>query len=455
MKLAPIFAATLLISFMTISCGKQTKTEEVSQYENITVDLYPYLCDNGKYGYIDDSGDTKIDGKYDSAKDFSEGLAAVRMGDRWGYIDQDGDFAIALGYDSAEPFDGWRAKVQKNSLYGYIDHNNNQVIACQFDEIGDWTDGKAYAWQNGKVGIIDDAGAQLLRCAYDEIKPFNDNLLLLYNDNNYGFASSDDLEELLPCNYSWPESRCDTADVVYYSLIEKIGDDRKFGLMDEQGHIVVEPKYDAAFEIDEGNLMRVMLGDKIGYVNLNGQEVIPVEFEGSDKVGNRYILHHNENGYSLADNRTGDILTKEAYDLLEPYNDNLILAKNNGLYGLIDFDGNEALKCDYDQLRSEYDVIHLWKETPAGGRAGLANRSTGKLLVECDKYTKIESFDRYNGEYAIVYTRSHVFPIGLINKHGKEVLPCKYMYIYRVENGKAEARAQEDGVNSKWIPLNE
>jgi len=52
------------------------------------------VYDNGKFGYIDKSGNEVIPPKYDAASDFSEGLAAVRIGDRntgkWGFIDKSG-----------------------------------------------------------------------------------------------------------------------------------------------------------------------------------------------------------------------------------------------------------------------------------------------------------------------------------------------------------------------------
>ena len=50
-----------------------------------------HYYDLGKSGYIDKEGDLVIEAKFDDAKDFYEGLAPVRVGDKWGYIDKTGN----------------------------------------------------------------------------------------------------------------------------------------------------------------------------------------------------------------------------------------------------------------------------------------------------------------------------------------------------------------------------
>src|SRR5882724_3631450 len=53
-----------------------------------TSNLYVVLKD-GKAGYIDKTGKLVIQPQYEgsSASSFSEGLAAVEVGDKWGFID--------------------------------------------------------------------------------------------------------------------------------------------------------------------------------------------------------------------------------------------------------------------------------------------------------------------------------------------------------------------------------
>lgn len=81
---------------------------------------------NGKYGFIDKTGKVAIPLKYDVAKDFSEGLAAVCL-DAWGYIDPTGRVVIPLNYDCAEPFENGNATVSLNGAEFVIDKNGNRV----------------------------------------------------------------------------------------------------------------------------------------------------------------------------------------------------------------------------------------------------------------------------------------------------------------------------------------
>src|SRR5689334_9183231 len=59
--------------------------------------LYPVKV-NGKYGYINKSAKVVIRPQFDQAEQFSEGYAAVEMGNSWGYIDRNGKLVIPPTY---------------------------------------------------------------------------------------------------------------------------------------------------------------------------------------------------------------------------------------------------------------------------------------------------------------------------------------------------------------------
>ena len=56
--------------------------------------LFPVWDERGKYGFIDGSGRVRIGPQFDGALPFTEGLAAVRLGDKWGFIDPSGKVVV-------------------------------------------------------------------------------------------------------------------------------------------------------------------------------------------------------------------------------------------------------------------------------------------------------------------------------------------------------------------------
>ena len=64
---------------------------------------------------------------------FSEGLAAVTLGEKWGYIDATGKMVITPQFDDARDFYGGLAAVEIGKKWGFINKTGQMVIAPQFD----------------------------------------------------------------------------------------------------------------------------------------------------------------------------------------------------------------------------------------------------------------------------------------------------------------------------------
>ena len=112
--------------------------------------------DDGKWGYIDKQGKFLINPQFDGAGEFNDGLAAVsRVGDggKWGFIDKHGKLVISPQFESVWPwrFENGLAAVQvgddKTGKWGFIDAQGKFVVSPQFDY--------SYAFSEGlaKVGL--------------------------------------------------------------------------------------------------------------------------------------------------------------------------------------------------------------------------------------------------------------------------------------------------------------
>lgn len=75
---------------------------------------------NGKWGFIDISGEVKIDFRFDDAQSFGQHLAAVKVGDLWGYVSVYGEIAIEPEFEQAKSFSSGSAPVLTERGWRFI-----------------------------------------------------------------------------------------------------------------------------------------------------------------------------------------------------------------------------------------------------------------------------------------------------------------------------------------------
>lgn len=88
----------------------------------------------GKWGFVTRTGKSVIPLKYDDAKDFSNGLAAVKLYGKWGFIDNTDKEIVPIRYDAVELFSDARFSkgllivVQLNNKWGCIDEVGEIIV---------------------------------------------------------------------------------------------------------------------------------------------------------------------------------------------------------------------------------------------------------------------------------------------------------------------------------------
>jgi hypothetical protein len=114
------------------------------------------------YGFVKGAGEEfAIPPQFNDATPFSEGLAAVRVGDvdtgRWGYIDTTGQFVIQPQFAGASFFSEGLAAVTVGDPFdgkqGYVDRIGRMVIEPQFDVAWPFRGGFAVVQVNEKAGV--------------------------------------------------------------------------------------------------------------------------------------------------------------------------------------------------------------------------------------------------------------------------------------------------------------
>ncbi|MBL4703885.1 MAG: WG repeat-containing protein, partial [Flavobacteriales bacterium] len=86
-----------------------------------TQDLYP-VRKSGKYGYIDKSGNMKIQPRFENAFSFNEGLAKIKLNKNVGYINSSGKVVVTAKYKKGTEFNEGLAAVRDiEGNWTYID----------------------------------------------------------------------------------------------------------------------------------------------------------------------------------------------------------------------------------------------------------------------------------------------------------------------------------------------
>ena len=114
------------------------------------------------YGYIDVSGNYIINPFYEDAKPFTEGLAAVKKGDKWGFVNKKGKMVIKPAYEDVNKFSGGYAMVEKNGMYGFINKKGKLVVDYSYIySTGYTTDGYAIVTtKDKKYTLLDKDGKE-------------------------------------------------------------------------------------------------------------------------------------------------------------------------------------------------------------------------------------------------------------------------------------------------------
>lgn len=224
----------------------------------------------GKKGFIDNTGKEIIPLIYDYALDFSEGLAAVCQDGKWGFIDKAGKVIIPLSYSSAGVFSEGLASAYKDGKCGYIDKTGKMVIPFKYDGGEPFSEGYAQVSLDGNF-YIDKTGKKISK-EYHVTYPFKDGVAVVRYNAKSGIIDKTG-KEILPCKYRIVESISEGIILVF--------DDAGNALYDTTGKKILDFEYDEGGytnKFEEGYYI-VKKDEKYGYIDKNGNEVIPCIYE--------------------------------------------------------------------------------------------------------------------------------------------------------------------------------
>lgn len=290
-----------------LRCGFIDKTGKLvvpPQYDEVRgfSEGYAALKIDGKWGFINKTGKEVVSPHYDHVKDFSEGLAAVEIDGKWGYIDKTGGEVLPPKYISLNTgdFKEGLAAVKIDNKWGVIDKNGKVIIHPQYDFVRDFHEGLAVVGyiknrRDGtcNYGVIDKTGKVVVPIQDNYIFDFSEGIAIMrlpeeeFAHLKFGFIDKTG-KQVVPLIYDRIVPFCEGMAVVgvlndngqYISVdgisLEHTG---SVGVIDKTGKLVVPlNKYSDISTFSEG-LSAVEIGDKYGYIDKTGNEVIPPRYD--------------------------------------------------------------------------------------------------------------------------------------------------------------------------------
>ncbi len=238
----------------------------------------PVRC-KGKWGYIDESGNQRIDFKYDSYGHFRNGRSLVKINDGYHCIDKDDNIIFSMQdmkyTSSLEYHNGIALAKGKNNLWGYVDIYGNAVIDFKYYWASPFTDGIAIIRDEDDYYVISDSGTAILGPAKGAVE-FSGKYGAIYlhghwllvnlaasskvrlhhligvssSSSNgiysafyantsrrvYGFVSAESAEWVDTPSFQWCSSYTDG-----FAIVQE-GD--KYGVVDEKMVMIIKPRYE-------------------------------------------------------------------------------------------------------------------------------------------------------------------------------------------------------------------
>lgn len=124
------------------------------------------------YGFVHLSKKYEISPIYHTVRDFSEGFAFVRIGNKIGFIRPNGSYLVELIYDDGDSFSEGLAPVKDGNNYAFINTNGEIVIPFEYDYARRFCNGYARVKVGNKYGFIRKDGSFLMKPKYGEACDF-------------------------------------------------------------------------------------------------------------------------------------------------------------------------------------------------------------------------------------------------------------------------------------------
>jgi len=272
----------------------------------------PYLPveKDGKWGYMNQSGELVIKATFDEAAHFSDGWAKVKVGKQVFFIDASGSTVLKPQVSSIDSFSEGLAVASKggSKKLGYVNKKGEFVIEPRFNFAYSFSEGKASVCKTkiGECGYINKDGKIVIKQSLDGARKF--------------------VNGLAPAKTG--------------------GFNGQWGYVDAKGKFVVEPQFEQAMPFSEGlaavrttiKKSKYVIEKNIwGYINREGKWIIEPKYESTQGFMGGLAPVQHPSGWKFIDKKGETAFSRignKRIGFAEPFQGNLARATTLGLQGV-------------------------------------------------------------------------------------------------------------------------
>jgi len=414
----------------------------------------------GKWGYIDETGNIIVPYIYHYADKFNNGLAKVHQNGQYGFVNLEGKEILACEYDGIEYLGDEFFKVSEgryNQKHGIVNASGRAITPCHFDGITYLGEGyfkvlnitdtpEYFNAPTTKYGIVDAIGNEIVPCKYHDIAIFDKCFfkvkIIFYSQEKYGLINKQG-QETIPIIYKSISSFKDglaLVELAYYRLVysgrkkeDKPCQINENGLvLFEYGEENIFLPYHFVFEPEDGFAI-VFHNWHYGIIDIEGKEILPCKYCDIEYFGDNFFRVANPISNWLLHgmvNTTGQEIIPCRYETIGIFNNDFFRVSLNGFVGLINKQGQEIAPTVYNSINSFIDglaQVKLNDEYCEINEKGLVLFDYG----EKKRFLPYHFIFEYENGLAKTF---HNGKYGFIDLKGKEILPCIYEHIYYLGN---------------------
>lgn len=424
----------------------QCKRENFRFVKDFQNGLAKAIDEYNKEGLINKKGEIVLPINCDYIKEFSGGYAIFAQKNQIGVVDTLGKIVIQPKYqdigtfyknvacfsEKKEIFSKETNGFVKKKLYGLVDITGHELSGAKFDFIDNNVNGFWRISTNKKWGFIDINGKVIVEPIYDNVENFelNDGKLRakvkVVINNEYGVSIYEN--EYFIDENGKPNIKSSADYVGKYSegLARFVWDEKGESLKLTEDVAENETLIQQEEGISGADGKALIL--KFGYIDKNGTEVIPRQFERAENFHGGIAKVRRNKKYGIID-KTGKEVVPIIYDAIGDFHEGLAWVKSNGQIGYVNKEGQVIIPLSNHTSGGDFHEDMAWflivkNETVNQQKAySYSHDQNGKLQADVTTEQGTKKFKYF----------------GYINKQGAEVIaPSQYNAVSDFENGKAK-----------------